>query len=155
MLHLLVPLIWISIVSEVTIPSMSKSGFMSWLEWTPISLSTSTDLDRIGKHSIYIAAVEAVDLLQEIEIVEESAIIGDELWSSHMRDPIEWKCNKLIDTEADIEKYGRDDDPIDKWNREDIANMDPLGRDEILVEWSFFGFILLSEHLEKYDFFLL
>jgi hypothetical protein len=77
MLHLLMPLIWISVISEVPIPSVSKSRLVSRLERTPIPLSTSTDLDRIGKYSIHIATIEAVDLFEEIEVVEESAIIGD------------------------------------------------------------------------------
>jgi hypothetical protein len=155
MLHLLMPLIWISIVREVTIPSMSKSRLVSGLEWTPVPLSASSDLDRIGKYSIHIATVETVDLFQEIEIVEEPAIIGDVLWSSDMRYPIERKCDQLVDTQTDIEKNRRDDDTIDKWDRENIADMDPLGRNEVLVERSFFGLVLLREHLEEYDFFLL
>lgn len=72
-----------------------------------------------------------------------------------MRDAIERKGNKLVDTEADIEENRRDDDPIDKRNRENISNMNPLGRDEILVEWSFFGLVILGEHLEEYHLLLL
>jgi hypothetical protein len=72
-----------------------------------------------------------------------------------MRDPIERKCDELVHTETDIEKQCRYDNPVDERDRENIANMDPLGRNKILVEWYFFGLVLLGEHLEEYDFLLL
>lgn len=126
--HLLTPIIGITIVSKILVPSVCEPGFLSRLERTPETFCPRTHLNRIRKYSVHIATVETIDLLEDIEIVEESSIIHDEVRPANERNGIEWESDTLIDREGYIEKYGWNDHPVDEWNREDITNMSPIPR---------------------------
>ena len=150
-LHLLMPLISITIVSKILVPSMGKSRLVCGFQRTPETLSTSANLDCIGKYTIHIATVETIDLFEEIEIVEKSSIVEDIVGAFDSRDRVEWESDVLIDGEGDVEDSDREEHPVDKWYREDISYMPPIFRNDIGIERSLFGLILFSKYFEKDD----
>jgi hypothetical protein len=121
MMILLFPFFWIPIVSEVFVPSMREFWFMGGFYWTPVSLSPTSYLDTISKKSIHIATIEALDFLDDIEIIEKSPIKYDIFRSLHSWYPIERKGYYMIDRDTNIEKYCWDDHPQDEWYSDNLS----------------------------------
>ena len=96
---------------------MRELRLVSSLERTPVSLSASPNLDRIRKKSVHIATVETVELLDDIEVVEESTLIDKKILARYARYLIEPEYDMLVHSQAHIQKYRRNNSAIDKWHR--------------------------------------
>ena len=118
----------------------------------PIALCASGYLDRVGKESIDVATVEALEFLLEIEIVEKSSIIDDIIRAYYSRYTIESECDRLIESDTDIEKYNWYDHREDEWHRNKLSDICTSKRSP---EWEFETFISLFEFREKYHFLLI
>jgi hypothetical protein len=120
---------------------------VSCLDRAPVSLGAGSDLDRIGKKPIYIATVETLELVLDIEILQKSSLIRDIVSSNYLRDPIEWERAGLIDRDTQIQEYSRNYHTQDKRHRYNLSDIHrgDLPKDE----WSSIGGVLLLERLEK------
>ena len=77
---------------------------MRCLDRAPVPLSAGSDLDRICKKSIYIATVETLEFVLQIEILQESSLVRDIISSLDLWYPIEWECAGLIDCDTQVEE---------------------------------------------------
>ena len=136
------------IVSKVLVPTMRKPRLVRCLDWTPIPLCSSAYLYCICKQSIHITTIEAVNFLNDIEIIEKSTLIDKVLRALHTRYSIEWKCCPLIDRDTYIKNNSRNKHSINKWNWEEMSqicwhHIPPSWESELLIS--------LAKLLKKYD----
>ncbi len=88
--------------------------------------SAGRDLLRVGDESVQVAAVEAVHLLDQIEITESMTVEDDIVASSHFGDLVDRKADSLIESDENIQNDGRDDDAVDD-RRDEIGDGRDLG----------------------------
>lgn len=131
--HFLMPFVRITIISKIMIPSMCKTRLWGWFEWTPKTFCSCTNLNRIGKYTINITAIETIYLFKEIQIIEKSSVIVDILRPFYKRNPIQSKCNSLEYGNRNIKKQNWNNYSINKWYWKNIADMSPFWRNKISI----------------------
>ena len=140
------PFFWTPIVCKILVPSMRESWFVGGFYGAPVSLRTSTNLNRIGKESVDITTIEAIHFLNNIEIIEILSLIRDIFSSVHLRDTIERKSSPLIHREKYIQDHRWNNHRINKRHREKMPN---IRRDNVFPSRKLEGFIPFAKFLKK------
>lgn len=110
------PFFRVTVVSKVPVPPMICPWFACGLDGAPIALGPGADFHGVGEQSIDIGAIETMNLLNEIQVVEKSAVIDDIVLSFHRGYPIEGEGGVLIDADAYIQNDCRDNHHVDEWD---------------------------------------
>lgn len=129
----LFPLFRAAIISEVVVPAVLSFGLVGRFDGAPIALSAGPDLDGESEKAIHVAAVEAVGFLDDVQIVEEAAVVDEIVLAPDRRDVIERQGGPVVDHDEGIQNDGRDNHHIDEGHREDVAD---VVRDGIFPGWN-------------------
>lgn len=89
---------------------------------TPVPFCSRSYFDRIRKKPIDITAIQAIDFLDPIQIIQKTPLVNKIVLSSYTRDPIKRKCRILIGCQENIENDGWDNHHIDEWDGEDMPD---------------------------------
>lgn len=149
-IELVFPILGVSVVCEVFVPHVGKNIFIIGSFYrTPVPFGSSGDFHRIGKETVYIATVETVNFLDDIEIIQKPSIIGDKITSFYFWYAIEWKGYVMIDGDKDIQDNRRDDHGVNKGKREKMTD---IFGDGVSPCRNTKGFVSFANFFEKYDF---
>lgn len=143
------PLFRVSVIGEIVVPAVRKLRMACRLERAPVPFGACAYLHSIGKKPIDIAAVETIDLLEPVEVIQKPSFVDKMIAPSDPRDAIERESRILVYGQEDIEHESRDNHHIDKWSSDDV----PYRSIEEHAEKPFLeAFVSLGEFLEEYYF---
>ena len=77
---------------------------MRCLDWTPVSLRTCPNFDRISGETVEITTIETINFLDNIEIIKKSSLVDKIVPPSYDRNSIYRETNPLVESDNYIEQ---------------------------------------------------
>jgi len=114
----------VQIVHEVLILRVRTINALRVFDWAPVALGATADLPGILDEVVVIAAVDAVDLLEPVEVGQHLAIVDEILTRPDERDTINPKADLVIDLQTNMEKSHRYEHPVDERHTEEVSEID-------------------------------
>ena len=107
-----IPVFWTSVISKVLIPTMRKFRLVCCLYRTPIPLSSRSNFDRISSKPIKITTIEAVNFLDDIQVIEKSTLIEKIILSFDDWNMVKRETYPLIEGNNEVKKKRKRKDAI-------------------------------------------
>ena len=79
------------------------------LDRTPVLFRSRGNLRHVSQDSVGVGAVLAVDLLDQVQVLEMVPVKGQILPSPHIRDAVDRKAQPLIETANQVQQGDRDE----------------------------------------------
>ena len=146
--ELFIPVFWTSVISKVLIPTMRKFRLVCCLYRTPIPLSSRSNFDRISSKPIKITTIEAVNFLDDIQVIEKSTLIEKIIFSFDDWNMVKRETYPLIEGNNEVKKKRKRKDAINKRNREKMPN---IRWNNVFPSWELKSTISFSKFIKKND----
>src|SRR5690606_25073831 len=110
----------------IQVPGITLMGafyFAGVLDGAPVLFRQGANFPRIGKQPVAITAIQAIDLLHQVQVAQMAMVKHNIVRAFHERDTVEAKRCRRVDQQAQIQDEHGNDHPVNKGGRQYIAQL--------------------------------
>ena len=138
----------ISVIKKVFVFGVDGAGLVGVFDRAPVLFAAGSNFRDIEKKAVHVAAVDTVDLLDQVEVAQVLAVDDDVVAAFDLVDLVDGETGPLIEGDEKIQQQARDDKGVDHRRSQEVP-----GRcmEEIFKETLYLFFMFGDNLLLKVD----